>query len=99
MTKSEQLGDVLALRCRGFVIRNRLDLTQGYHGVLRRALFGCRLPNLRNGLGKGTSNLEPLGPALSLLAQGLPIGLTQGEGLAVLAGVGAALVARIGRSS
>jgi hypothetical protein len=84
---------VLALPCGGLVLGNRLDLKQGDLGVLGGARFGGGLPNLLDGLGKGASELETLGAALSLLAKGLPIGFTQCKGLAGLAGIGAALVA------
>ena len=89
-------GPVVALRRRGLVLRDRLELKQGDLGVLGTARFGGGLAPLSVGLGKGAGELEPLGPALSLRAKSLPIGLTQRERLAALAGVGAALIARIG---
>lgn len=84
---------MLALPCRGIVLGNRLDLQQGDLGGLGGARFGGGLSYLLDGFGTGARELETLGAALSLLAKGLPIGFTQCKGLAVLAGIGAALVA------
>jgi hypothetical protein len=92
--KPEQLGHVLARRHGCLVLRNRLDVEPGHHGVSGGALCGGRLADLRDDLGKGARALKPLGPAVQRLAQRLPIGCTAWERLAVLAGGGAALIAR-----
>ena len=52
---------------------NRLDLQQGDHGVFGAAFFGGRFPYLCHYFGKGAGQLEPRGPALSLLGTHLPI--------------------------
>jgi hypothetical protein len=92
----KQLRDVLLLSCRHLGFWNRLDLQQGDHGVFGAALFGACLANFFHDLWKRAGQLELLGPALQLLAKGLAIGITEGERLAALAGVGAAFVTRIG---
>ena len=58
---------------------------------LHMALVNSDEPRLCDGLGQGASELAPLGAAWSLLGKGLPSGFTPCQGLAVLAGIGAAL--------
>src|SRR2546427_263765 len=95
MGESEQCGHVLALGDGGLVLWNALNLKQGNRGVFGAALLGTRLSNLFHHLRKRAGQLEPRGPVLQLLAKGVTIDFTEFERLAVLAGVGAALVARI----
>jgi hypothetical protein len=91
--QSEQIGDVLAVCRRCLLLRNRLDLEQRDFGLFGVSFFRRRLSNLVGHLGKRASELEPLGPTLQLLTQGLPIGFAEVERLAALTGIGATLVA------
>ena len=88
---------MLALPCGGLVCGNRLDLQQGDLGGLGGARCGGGLPHLLDGLGTGARELETLSAAVSLLAKGLPIGCTPCQGLAVRAGLEAALGAGVRR--
>ena len=72
---------MLALRGRGFSLRNRLDFKQSYRRIFRRTLFGGGLSYLFDRLRKGAGQFEPLGPALQLLAKGLTVGCTSTTGV------------------
>ena len=87
---------MLTLCAGGFVLRNGLDLEQGDLRVCGATFFSRRLPHLFHDLRTRAGQLEPLGATWSLLAKRLPLGFTERACLAVLAGVGTALVARLG---
>ena len=88
----EQLGHGRALGGRGFVLRNAFALKERDRRGFGRALGGCRLSHLVHHRRKRTSQLEPFAPVVPLRAKGVPVGFTECERLAVLAGIGAALV-------
>src|SRR5262249_49683624 len=84
----QEFGDLLVAVVRGALVGAILDFEQGDHGLAWLACFGGELTDLGDHVGKGTPELESLGPALELLTEGLTTGVIEAKRLAALAEVG-----------
>jgi len=92
----QECGDLLVAVVRGARVGDLRDGEPGDHGLAWRAGCGGALTDLGDHVGKGTPELESLGPALARRTEGVTTGVIAAKRLAALAAGGPPFATRRG---